>query len=246
MYRWAAEIVYLLISPMTKWIVGLWLLRICPHQRWRQVTIWSLLGVVTLFELFYIGVAVVACQPIDYQWLRYAPVKPIGQCNASTFATVTAYIAGCLNVIGDWVLPLMPASLVWKSTGMTPRTKASVIALLALGSIASIATIVRIPYARGILNQPDYLYNFTDLGIWSTVEIGVALTASSLATLKPLFKKMGIFSDADDEPVSPLARSGTIGSDRTRRSQKPIDSADVDIEGDLSCEPVKEWEALPP
>jgi hypothetical protein len=33
---------------------------------------------------------------------------------------------------------------------------------------ASIATIVRIPYADGILDNPDYLYTFTDLGIFKS------------------------------------------------------------------------------
>jgi hypothetical protein len=54
------------------------------------------------------------------------------------------------------------------------------------------ATVVRIPYAKQLLSDPDYLYNFTDLAIWSTVEIGLGLTASSLATLKPLFRKLKI------------------------------------------------------
>jgi hypothetical protein len=36
------------------------------------------------------------------------------------------------------------------------------------------------------------MYNFTDLAIWSTVEIGLALIASSLATLKPLFRKLNM------------------------------------------------------
>lgn len=48
----------------------------------------------------------------------------------------------------------------------------------------------RIPYAKQILSNPDYLYNFTDLAIWSTVEIGLGLSASSLATLKPLFRQV--------------------------------------------------------
>lgn len=54
------------------------------------------------------------------------------------------------------------------------------------------ATIARIPYTKQLLSDPDYLYNFTDLAIWSTVEIGLGLTASSLATLKPLFRKLKI------------------------------------------------------
>jgi hypothetical protein len=56
------------------------------------------------------------------------------------------------------------------------------------------ATVARIPYAKQLLSNPDYLYNFTDMAIWSTVEIGLSLSASSLATLKPLFRKFGAFT----------------------------------------------------
>ncbi|KID82018.1 cation-transporting ATPase 4, partial [Metarhizium majus ARSEF 297] len=193
LYRWLASLFYIVISLLTKWIVGLFLLRICPHRRWRQITIWTILASVTVFSIMFFFFAFFACQPVQYQWTRYNPVPATGTCNATAFATVTTYIAAVLNIIADWVLPALPASLVWKSQ-IEPPVKASIIALLCLGSTASIATIVRIPYADGILNSPDYLYTFTDLGIWSTVEIGVALTASNLATLKPLMRKLRIFS----------------------------------------------------
>ncbi|CAK7238657.1 MAG: hypothetical protein STHCBS139747_000075 [Sporothrix thermara] len=54
---------------------------------------------------------------------------------------------------------------------MERRKKVSISAVLALGSIASIASI-------------------------STLEIGIALTASSLATLTPLFRKIKFFSSS--------------------------------------------------
>jgi hypothetical protein len=44
-----------------------------------------------------------------------------------------------------------------------------------------------------MLDNPDYLYTSTDLGIWSTLEIGVALTASSLGTLRPLMRRISLF-----------------------------------------------------
>lgn len=85
---------------------------------------------------------------------------------------------------------------------------------------ASIATIVRIPFAKGYLDNPDYLYTTVDLGIWGTVEVGVALTASSLATLKPLLKQLRLFktlssserlsSDPDERPTNRMTPAGKI------------------------------------
>jgi hypothetical protein len=54
---------------------------------------------------------------------------------------------------------------------------------------ASTATLVRIPYVWQLTHSVDFLYVFTDFTIWSTVENGVGIIASSIATLRPLFRK---------------------------------------------------------
>jgi len=50
------------------------------------------------------------------------------------------------------------------------------------------------------MDNPEYLYTFAPLAMWSTVEIGVGLTASSLATLMPLFRKIKIFARSASQP----------------------------------------------
>ena len=134
MYRWLGSLMYIIVSLLTKWIVGLFLLRICPRKRWRQITIWTILGVVTLFSLLYFALDIRACHPVQYSWTRYNPVPPAdGSCNASSFATVLTYIGAFLNIGADWVLPALPATVVWKAQ-IERRMKVSIIALLCLGS----------------------------------------------------------------------------------------------------------------
>lgn len=81
------------------------------------------------------------------------------------------------------------------------------------------ATIARIPYAKQLLSNPDYLYNFTDLAIWSIVECGIAITASSLATLRPLFIKMKILATSH--------LTGRYGRSRYGSAGLPIQSANT-------------------
>lgn len=52
----------------------------------------------------------------------------------------------------------------------------------------STATIIRIPYISQLLDTSDFLYSNTSLSIWSTVEAGIGITASSMACLRPLFQ----------------------------------------------------------
>lgn len=53
---------------------------------------------------------------------------------------------------------------------------------------ASSATVIRIPYISGMGNMGDFLWATTDVAIWSIVEVGIGITASSAATLRPLFR----------------------------------------------------------
>lgn len=84
---------------------------------------------------------------------------------------------------------------------------------------ASVATLARIPYAQQLLSNPDYLYNFTDLAIWSIVECGIAITASSLATLRPLFIKMKLLATSH--------LTNRYGNSRYGSAGLPIQSANT-------------------
>jgi hypothetical protein len=55
---------------------------------------------------------------------------------------------------------------------------------------ASIATIIRIPYINGLKPGSDFLYNATDVSIWSMIETGLALSACAAATIRPLYRKL--------------------------------------------------------
>ncbi|SPO00257.1 uncharacterized protein DNG_03102 [Cephalotrichum gorgonifer] len=201
MWRHISTWLYILISTLTKFVVGLFLLRICSHIRWMKITIRTMLVAVGLFNIFYFILAILSAQPVDYYWLRYAPNPPAtGHINDAGWATYPTFIASLMTVIVDWTLAILPMILLWNAR-LDRRTKASVCCVLAMGSIASVATIVRLPYAAGLLENPDYLYNFTDLAIWSTSEIGLALSASSLGALRPLLRKLKLLSDSTDGQV---------------------------------------------
>lgn len=134
MFRWLASIIYIFISVLTKWIVGLFLLHICPGKRWRQITIWVIMVSVSVFTGIYIVLDIISCQPIRFEWTRHAENPEPGTCHAPKFATISTYLAAGLNIIADWILPILPATLVWKAQ-LDRRVKISVIVLLCLGSM---------------------------------------------------------------------------------------------------------------
>jgi uncharacterized membrane protein len=83
-------------------------------------------------------------------------------------------------------------------------TKLYVGIILGLGSCASIATLARFAYIHDLSDPRNLLFN-TGLIVTSHLEIGVALTASSVATFRPLLVRLrGVYSRRDQSQESDL------------------------------------------
>ncbi|KAI1131565.1 hypothetical protein F5Y10DRAFT_261946 [Nemania abortiva] len=187
--RWAGEITYIATGISLKLTVGLFLLRICA-KRWHKMAIYTALIVCVGFNVFYLLMATFQCRPVEFYWEQYTNPTITGTCLPAQVVTGLTYAACGVNAAGDWVLGLLPIALV-RGLDLMRRQKISIAGILALGALASTATIVRIFYVWQLTQDGDILYTFTDLAIWSTVENGLGLTASSIATLRPLFKSLG-------------------------------------------------------
>ncbi|KAI2630950.1 hypothetical protein GGR54DRAFT_178138 [Hypoxylon sp. NC1633] len=216
--RWAAELAYVVTSLFLKFTVGVFLLRICL-QAWQKAVIYVVLAVCLIYHLFYAFIAAFQCQPVAYFWYKYTG-EISGKCWSNDLIIGSTYTAAGINAIADWVLGLLPIAIV-RSLDLSKRTKVMVSCTLGLGSLASTATIVRIPYVW-LLTQPgDFMYQFTDMSIWSTVENGLGLTASSIATLRPLVKAVFGEQRLEEEKVE---EEGTLSPQKIscyswRRSQ---------------------------
>lgn len=112
---------------------------------------------------------------------------------------------------------------------MKVKTKMLVAGILAFAAIGSTATIVRMFYIHTLTNGPDFLYATTDVAIWSTVEPGIGITASSIATLRPLVRhclwRMGFASGPGQSNRYYPSTSNQKRKDRRgyRRSLSPSD-----------------------
>lgn len=97
---------------------------------------------------------------------------------------------------------------------------------------ASLANVVRIPYAKQLLSNHDYLYNATDLSIWSLLECTLGLTATSLAMLRPLFVRLRVFSTTHMRSIfqskSRTGRPRGTGEQSTTAGDKPYHHQTVD------------------
>ncbi|KAL2842125.1 hypothetical protein BJX68DRAFT_270843 [Aspergillus pseudodeflectus] len=140
------------------------------------------------------------CRPIEYQWTRFGHPDAKGHCDAFWTRAVITLIHGAWVMLADITLGIIvPLMLLW-NIRMHPRTKLSIRLLLGLGSLASIATIIRLAYL-GLATDPTVTWAIVPMAFWSIIEQGVSITCIAIATLKPLFVRIGVVDPRDQSPV---------------------------------------------
>ncbi|PVH95305.1 hypothetical protein DM02DRAFT_618003 [Periconia macrospinosa] len=162
------------------------ILRITPQRTYR----WILYGVIVISSLgsFIRIVAYLArCQPLEAAWY---PAK--GKCGPASILTNVSYFFGTICILTDFICALLPALIIWKIQ-IFRKAKLYIGIMLALGVLASIATIIRMQYLFAYQDPKDYLYGITPIAIWSEVETCLGIVAGSLPTMRPLLRYLHVF-----------------------------------------------------
>ncbi|PON25133.1 hypothetical protein TGAM01_v206214 [Trichoderma gamsii] len=181
---YVCELFYVFCTCVVKVSVGFFLLRVAIDIKHIWILRLSIASTV-VFSIAFFFIGVFQCNPISAYWEIYPGIE--GYCIPERTIIIMNYVGSCLNCIADWTFGILPAFIVW-SLKMPLKTKILVIVLLSFAAIASTATLVRYKYVNTLSEGRNFLFATADIANWSTVEVGVGITAASLATLKPLFR----------------------------------------------------------
>ncbi|KAH1406794.1 hypothetical protein KXW28_000309 [Aspergillus fumigatus] len=181
---WLGQTSYVVTCVVAKLSIAVALLRLTVTKM-HTMLLWTVIGVTIVVGLVFWFVLTLQCKPVSYFWNRLSPGAK-GTCLDVDTIIGIAYLYSVTATLCDFVLGLLPISLVWKLQ-MTRKTKIALAVILSLGCIASAAVIVRIPYLH-YYKDDEFLYATTDISIWSNVEASLGIMAGSLVTLRPLFR----------------------------------------------------------
>ncbi|KAF2110338.1 hypothetical protein BDV96DRAFT_501034 [Lophiotrema nucula] len=179
-YWWYCYLFYCVSMITSKLSIGFFLLRIAVKKLHAWI-IYAAMFISVVAGATFFFVTLFQCHPISYFWDKLQP----GSCINVEVIVALGYLYSVFSIISDFTFAILPGFIVWKLQ-LNMRTKMALIPLLAMGCIASSAVVARLPYL-GNFRNPDFLWATTDIAIWATVEQGLAITAGSLATLRPLF-----------------------------------------------------------
>ncbi|KAH8671833.1 hypothetical protein BGZ60DRAFT_485558 [Tricladium varicosporioides] len=190
MYIFICELLYVSCTAVTKLSIGVYFLRL-SSKKYQVRIVYTTLVVVMIFSTMYFFFLLFQCNPINHLWAQFMGGE--GKCLHHRILSNVTYAHAAMSAITDWAFGILPIFFVRKMQ-MNPRTKFSVILILSLGFFASSATIVRIVYIKSLTETEDWSWEGINLVKWSMVEPAIAITASNIATLRPMFKNFFLFA----------------------------------------------------
>ncbi|WQF77013.1 Putative extracellular membrane protein, CFEM [Colletotrichum destructivum] len=180
---YATQIFYVMKQVAAKASICALYLRIFTIS-WHRVVVIGLLVSLVFQHFLFIFLVLFQCMPIQMIWDR----SVAGRC---LNITAIGYAGGALTITYDVILIILPIPELWK-LNLERRKKLVPILMLALGSIACVASMIRLRYLISFANTFDATWDNVEVVIWSTLEINLAMVCGSLPTLRPLIRKTGI------------------------------------------------------
>ncbi|KAH9903782.1 GPCR, PTH11-type [Xylariomycetidae sp. FL2044] len=174
--------VYGVTMPLIKASVVFMMIKITREAKYRGI-LYAMLFLSAAMALVGILASLLYCTPVPAYW------NPLlGKCGDFMTVVRIGYAWSAVGILTDWTCALLPWFVVRKLQ-MKSKAKLMVMGILGLGAVASVSTVVRIPYLKFYLIPEDQIYWNAHIVIWSQMESGIGLIAASLPTLRLFVKR---------------------------------------------------------
>ncbi|KAI0445963.1 hypothetical protein F4803DRAFT_96408 [Xylaria telfairii] len=178
------------VSGLARVSIALFLLRIAV-KKWQRLVLHVVIGATTVMTIVYFFLVVFQCSPASYFWQRMREGAS-GSCDHAKAVQSATLVWGSFAVAMDWMLGLLPIAILW-NVRINRQSKIGIAAILSFGIIAGIALIIRLIYI--VQNGPaskNLVYGTLAVSISAVVELALGIIAGCIATLPPLFKRIGL------------------------------------------------------
>ncbi|KAK8054372.1 hypothetical protein PG996_013673 [Apiospora saccharicola] len=184
MYLVLWQITYAWSLPFIKCSICFSLFRFTNERR-HTIPLWCVMILATFSAMLGFVAVLITCQPIARNW--DPALSNVGSCMDYSIIQNISYFISASSIITDWACAILPCFIVW-NLNIKRKLKVSVAVVLALGAVASLSTIVRLPYLGAYTAPVDHYYKIANIVIWSEIECGVGIIAGSLPSLRGFFK----------------------------------------------------------
>ncbi|KAL6412321.1 hypothetical protein AUP68_04706 [Ilyonectria robusta] len=158
------------------------LARIATKRRYIY-TLWGLVAVSVITTAVAISAVLIRCKPVAASWN-----PTLGTCIDQSIIIALTYAVSAVNIVTDWSVAIIPVFILW-NLQMRKTLKKMVALVLGLGVLASIATIIRMPYTSVYSNTTNLLHNIGNIILWTVVECDLGIIAGCMPMLRSYIRK---------------------------------------------------------
>ncbi|KAF4446878.1 integral membrane protein [Fusarium austroafricanum] len=198
---------YFIASTIIKCAIGFTCTRLDGRKR-VIIPIYINMAVIVIVTILGLSYIFANCKPFAATW------NPLlGKCQTKITAQTVSYIASIIQMATDWVSAIIPFFIVWELQ-MSLRRKVSIILILSLGILASVAVCVRLPATQRLSRQnfedstSGIAYSLGIVTMTSNLEVCLGIIASSLPPLRKFFK---FYYGSSQERSHPYTRDNGDG-----------------------------------
>ncbi|KAI0196115.1 hypothetical protein EV127DRAFT_477035 [Xylaria flabelliformis] len=178
------------VSGLARVSIALFLMRIAV-KKWQRMVLHLIIGATTVMTIVYFFLVLFQCSPPSYFWQKMREGVS-GSCNHDQAVLAATLIWGSFAAAMDWMLGLLPIAILWH-VRINRQSKVGIAAILSFGIIAGIALIVRLIYIVQMgPASSNKVYGTLAISISAVTELALGIIAGCIATLPPLFRRMGL------------------------------------------------------
>ncbi|KAH8589243.1 hypothetical protein B0O99DRAFT_655550 [Bisporella sp. PMI_857] len=177
------QLFYVTSSTFIKASICATLIRVAVQRKYKYI-LWGLIALTTVANLVAFSAALARCKPIAAGWN-----PSLGKCLDQSIIITLTYVVSAVNIFTDWSVAIIPIFILW-NVQMRRKLKIITGAILAVGILASAATIIRMPYSNAYSAKVNQLHDIGNIILWTVVECGLGIIAGSLPMLRTLFKSL--------------------------------------------------------
>ncbi|KAI9050571.1 hypothetical protein LZ554_005732 [Drepanopeziza brunnea f. sp. 'monogermtubi'] len=168
---------------LVKFSVAFFLLRLVPGKRFKMF-LWGAITFLVFFTIASTSVVIFSCTPIRATWDIMN--EPDAKCFSKETFTALGLTNSIVNIMTDVLFATLPIPVVLKLQ-VNMQAKVSLVLILSLGYFACTCAIVKTNIQVHILDNPN-IWREDAFFMWGSAEFYTGILASSLPTLRPLFR----------------------------------------------------------
>jgi hypothetical protein len=147
-------LVYVFALATVKSSICITIMRIASQKMNMRITVYALLAVTwASFFITFIG-TLLYCSPVNAIWTPMLVISGKATCAPVQTFVIIGHTATVSTILTDMALVVVPGIILW-NTQMKRQAKLQAFGLLSFASIASVITMVRIPYVNKFSQMQD-------------------------------------------------------------------------------------------